>query len=380
MPHLDKPSENMLTIAAAQAADIAGLRSLVATGAGGEQLLEQHLGQARYQPAFTRIARQAGEIVGSVLLRHSRWRLGAATLDVGLVEPLLFHEAAQQPTVVTAIAGDVFALLADYGVPVALLLREQPAFAEFGFAPFQQQIVTSGWQVGERAETLRTLTAADLDDCAALYTETYRDLPLSEVRTAADWQAWFTAQPTTYALEDTQRRLIAYASLHNQTVRELGAADAGAARMLVQVLPAGQLALPLAHRATRVAHWMGATTMVQLPATPAVVAGIVDLSGLLQQLAPTLFERLTGSRYAGWNGSLQIETANERVQLVIAANQVRVQAANSTADLRLRQVGLPALAQLCLGARAIADMRASGELACDDTALGLLDILFPAVG
>ena len=49
------------------------------------------------------------------------------------------------------------------------------------------------------------------------------------------------------------------------------------------------------------------------------------------------------------------------------------------ADLRLRQITLPALAQLCLGYRAAADLRATGGLACDDSALGLLDALFPVV-
>jgi hypothetical protein len=49
------------------------------------------------------------------------------------------------------------------------------------------------------------------------------------------------------------------------------------------------------------------------------------------------------------------------------------------ADLRLRQVTLPGLAQLLLGYRAAADLRASGDLACDDSALGLLDALFPVV-
>jgi len=49
------------------------------------------------------------------------------------------------------------------------------------------------------------------------------------------------------------------------------------------------------------------------------------------------------------------------------------------ADVRLRNVTLPALAQLCLGYRPAADLRATGGLACDDSALGLIDALFPAV-
>ena len=38
-----------------------------------------------------------------------------------------------------------------------------------------------------------------------------------------------------------------------------------------------------------------------------------------------------------------------------------------------------ALAQLLLAYRAAADLRATGGLACDDTALGLIDALFPAL-
>jgi hypothetical protein len=43
----------------------------------------------------------------------------------------------------------------------------------------------------------------------------------------------------------------------------------------------------------------------------------------------------------------------------------------------MRHVEVPALAQLLLGFRSVAMLRRMGMLACDDTELPLLEILFP---
>jgi hypothetical protein len=109
------------------------------------------------------------------------------------------------------------------------------------------------------------------------------------------------------------------------------------------------------------------------------LAGVVDLPMLLAALAPELEQRLAGSRYTGWSGNLRVEIATERITLALEAGRATIIDGSRPADLRLRNVALPALAQLLLGYRATADLRATGGLACDDSALGLLDALFPVV-
>jgi hypothetical protein len=74
-----------------------------------------------------------------------------------------------------------------------------------------------------------------------------------------------------------------------------------------------------------------------------------------------------------------MELETERITLAFAEGRATVIDGSRPADLRLRQITLPALAQLCLGYRVAADLRATGGLACDDSALGLLDVLFPAL-
>ena len=173
-------------------------------------------------------------------------------------------------------------------------------------------------------------------------------------------------------------------------VSEAAAADEGTARELLAGLrswAAGQgsarieLLLPAEHRLAQVALHAGGTLALQAYAgdQPAPLAGVVDLLGVLAALAPELERRLAQSRYAAWEGNLRIETADERLSLVFAGGRVEVIDGTRPADLRLRKADLAALAQLLLGYRAAADLRATGGLACDDTALGLVDALFPAL-
>jgi hypothetical protein len=115
------------------------------------------------------------------------------------------------------------------------------------------------------------------------------------------------------------------------------------------------------------------------PSSHTPLAGVVDLPLMLEMLSHEFERRLARSRYAGWSGNLRVELETERITLALAEGRVEVIDGSRPADLRLRQVALPALAQLCLGYRAAADLRATGGLSCDDSALGLLDALFPVV-
>jgi len=178
------------------------------------------------------------------------------------------------------------------------------------------------------------------------------------------------------------------------TIAEAAAADAGTARVLcnalrnytyAQGLEMLLLTLSPWHTVAQAALHLNGTA--RLAAHSARVdrqgsgdlAGVVDLPLLLEALAPEFERRLARSRYAGWSGNLRMEIETERITLAFAEGRATVIDGSRPADLRLRQITLPALAQLCLGYRVAADLRDTGGLACDDSALGLLDALFPAV-
>jgi hypothetical protein len=68
---------------------------------------------------------------------------------------------------------------------------------------------------------------------------------------------------------------------------------------------------------------------------------------------------------------------HEQIVLVFTNGQAMLLSGTNASDVWLRRVSLGGLAQLLLGYRSCADLRATRDLACDDTALGLLDVLFP---
>jgi hypothetical protein len=374
---------------------LAGLRAFVAArGQTAGPTLERHLAQPRYRPALTRVAMRAGEVVGYALIDHHRLRLGAATLESGRLKALDTRLSQADPPLFAAILGDCLGVLVQEQLPLALLSGPAESYVPFGFAPYRYHMdVSLALREGTpgTAPTLRPAAENDLEDLAALYDATYRTLPLSAVLTASDWRSRLAGGDRLLAIEDNQRRVVAYCSVEPEHERlalpEAAAADAGAARALCRALQALAQAqgrkilqmalspwLPVAQAALHLGGEgrLSATNQTSL-------AGVVDLPMLLAALAPELEQRLAGSRYAGWSGNLRVEIATERITLALETGRVTIIDGSRPADLRLRNVALPALAQLLLGYRATADLRATGGLACDDSALGLLDALFPVV-
>jgi predicted acetyltransferase len=385
--------------------DIDQLRTWLQNEAGdaATHALDQHLARPRARPGFTLLAAQPdGAIAGAAFLRHERLRLGAAVLETGMLA--LYGAAGRHAAGIAALLDAALQVLHEQGLPLLLLHGTVTQFGSFGFAPCMFQHTTTlnagtpGARVAPLVYTLRQEALpndSDVDDLAALYDASYQDQPLSQVRATPDWRAWLAEQRDVIMVEDRQRRLGGYACVTTHAdssalhVHETAAADAGAARALLQVLAeqahvgghrAVLLALPPTHVVARAAIHSGgeARTRAAYDDEATMLAGVVDLAALLDMLGPALTERLRASRYAGWRGTVQIETEAERVALAAAGN-VTVAEGSQPADVRLRRVTLPACAQLCLGYRSAADLRATGELDCDDQALGLIDILFPVV-
>lgn len=379
--------------------DAARLRdALVGLGEDALDQLDFHLARPRYRPQLTMLAEESGAIVGCALAAHTRVRLGAATLDAGHLDAILIAPIHPHPQdVAQALIGALLASLYDQGLPLMTLDGSPGLFAALGFAPYRlesrvrlRRDAGSGMrEAGNAAPSSRILHSSaldDLDDLAALYDASYRSVPLSEVRAMPDWQHWM-AGGETFVLKDTHGRAVAYARMAAGSVKEAAAADAGAARtLLTELLRHGaadelELLLPPAHQVTQAALHLGGTLTLSAPDPqghqPIALAGVVDLAGALAALAPELTRRLAASRYAGWNGAIRIELDASRVTIVCGGGRVSVTGSEHPADVRLRRVTLPGLAQLLLGYRSAGDLRATGDLDCDDQTLGLVDSIFP---
>ncbi len=392
--------------------DPARLGSFVVAEQGEEaaRLFERHLARPRYRPAFTLLAERGGELVGYALIGHERLRLGAATLEAGVLEDAYVRPDQRGQGTFRGLMGLYLDVLQEHALPLAILRGPVALFGPFGFAPYRfgTSVELDAAPLADAiSSAARPATEDDLEDLAALYEASYRALPLAPVRVAPDWRWWLGGPHEPLVVEDDRGRVVAYAAADQRQpwerplVVEAAAADAGAARALVGALRqhmAGQepntltLALPHRHVVAQTAlHLGGVGRLVAAPEPKlhnrlhehtyerTAMAGIVDLPGVLEALTPAFEQRLAGSRYAGWSGNLRIEIETERVTLALEAGRAAVIDGSRPADLRLRRVTLPALAQLCLGYRAAADLRATGGLDYDNSALGLIDLLFPLV-
>ena len=381
-------SDDLVLRHAETAEDLERIRAIAGEA---DPILARHLARPRYQPAFTRLAERAGHLVGYLLVAHRRQRLGSAVLEVGAVEYAYVLPEQRRRGVFGELLGDALGMMYEQGLAIVTLHTQPARGASLGFAPFL--LLAHVELAHERAPAAVSLTelpaAADFEELSALYEASYGSLPLSEVRFAPDWRDWLARQAQVLVLRDNHGRTVGYARLSEdgQRLSEAAAADAGAALMLLNALPRarGQAALaldlPVGHVVARAALELGAELRIaawpRAPQAPALLAGVVDLPAALEALAPLFEQRLSRSRYAGWNGAIRLELEAGRATLLCEDGRVRIVDGTRPAEVRLRRMTLQALPQLLLGYRLAADLRAAGELDCDDTPLGLIDALFP---
>jgi predicted N-acetyltransferase YhbS len=363
--------------------DLVRLRAFVVAegGAVAERILDRHLARPRYQADFTHLAEQSGTLIGYVLMGHERRRLGAAMLEVGVLETIYVQPHRRHQGVFRSLMSDCLRALAVAELPLVTLHGLQALFAPFGFTAYQfNAIVTISSKdqlvrLDETQRQLRPVVEGDLEDLAALYAANYHDQPLTPIRAATDWRVW--PQEHALVLEDRCGRVVAYAALAVRAggeppqVVEAAAADGGAARNLIAALLTRtymrgpmqlELILPPTHMVALAALYMGGATHITAAlddgraADDVALAGVVDLPAMLNALTSEFERRLERSRYAGWSGNLRVEIETGRVTLAILDGRVEMIDGSRPADVRLRRVSLAALAQLCLGYRSAADL------------------------
>jgi hypothetical protein len=345
----------------------------------GALALGRHRARPRTQQGFTLLGLADDGARGHALLAHQRRGLGATTIDVAVLEL-----AADTPELTEALLEGAVMAASAAELPFLAAVGRPSALGPYGLAPCALVSRARLPRQLASAPMLRQVTADDAEDVAALADVATAGLPLGARRAPPDWR-WLLAAPAGWVgLEDGRGRLVAYARLAGEAVVEAGAADAGAARTLVAGLAARSaeaLALPALHPVTRAALLLGGALEVRALAGEEAgeLWGVVDLVQALTALTPELTSRMAASRYKGWSGSVRLEGPAGAATLRSDGARVSVHDGAGPVDVMVGGLGLAAAAQLLLGYRAPADLRATGELRCADVDLGLLDALLPTL-
>ena len=203
------------------------LREFIAAlqGARGLRAYEAHLARARYRTEFTIALERDQVLLGCVLLRHARWRLGRAALDVGVIERLLLSLEDSDGVLFEALIGAVLQTCADQDMTLIAAIQPPGQFLPLGFAPYtyctelRLPAVHPAYSNQRVSFALRPLNER-LDgpgDLEPLYAASYHDLALSELRVRPDWRSWLEAGQNAYILEDRREATVGYAVFHADT-------------------------------------------------------------------------------------------------------------------------------------------------------------------
>jgi hypothetical protein len=337
----------------------------------------------RWQPGYLLAVLEGDRPHGHACLAHERRRIGAAVLDVAVVELVALHAPARAALLGAAVEAAAAAGLAWLALAVA------PADAPPGLAVCTLDTGLHMPAAPAPANlVLRPATPDDSEDLTALHAALAATRPLSPERTLADWR-WLIAVGggALQVLEDGRGRVAGYA-LRDAAgyVAEAHAADAGVGRGLLAALAVQgsvELRLGAAHPLALTALAHGGRLRVQAAAADVVMFcwGVVDSAAALTDLAPELGRRIAESRYRGWRGQINLETAGRTVALIYTGDAVVVQPdPPAPPAIAVKRIALEALPQAWLGYRALADLRADGALQCAEADLGLLDLIFPVLG
>jgi len=361
---------------------------------------QERLMHLRYRPELTRYIELDGRVVCAVLLRHDRWLVDGAPLDVGFVENILTHPEYRGRGLFTALLQDSLTFLRGEAFALASLHGPVTLYARLGYAPVRYHSAVTLPAVQATAlpsnGRARPFTRDDIGEVSALYAANYGPLAGSEERTAGVWHG-LSQWKGALVIEGANRSLTAYAKVEQRFVRrklrvvEAAAADGQAAAALLQALGRQaqeegleEVYLPLApeHPVARAVLAAGGKARLVGPQAQGSHWGhedqarVVDLSAALTALAPALSRRLSASIYAGWQGNIAIDTDEGSASLEIDANGVRGTARDGVTQGVLR---LPArlLAPLFLGTLGARELVAQPGVEANVPLLGLLGALFP---
>jgi len=277
----------------------------------------------------------------------------------------------------------------DEGIGIVLMKGDISYWSQFGFAPISMDVET-------RWTALPTLRSDEpgrvrIGQLSTTDSELVRGIQLSAVHSQSVEYVDF-AQPTSHLWvqlvgRDGQLHAAAECAYEANSVlvRRAVACDDGAAYDLVSALLNHAatreliLQLPQSHTVTRMAQAHRATTRVATSRAQGMIAGVIDLPAMLHALTPAFRQRIAASHYATWNGGVRVEIRDERAMIMVNDTAVTIIDGTREASVRLKNVEVPALAQMAFGYRSIGALRKMGMLHCDDTELPLCEVMFPVL-
>jgi hypothetical protein len=344
-------------------------------------LFQAHLHHPRFRPDYVRVLGHANAIDLLLLIRHTTHALGTVRLELADLTIIPAQVHTDLARWAEAILAEVLPILAEAEIGLLRIMAPPAEFSDFGMVPLGRECLTTPPDPRAARAAPPSMWEATSIDLAALLIER-RDPALRDDLNALGLDPLSLPAGTIQIWRDQHGVIQAYTRQQRQALIEAGVLDAGVALTLLEQLPPScQLALPISHPLTRAALFSG--WQCQLKAYPATAVaplyGIVDVQQILIQLAPLLTQRLHASRYATWQGVIRFELAHSWLGVQITRGGVLAVPGNSAADIRLRRVTLTGLTELLLGQHPAALLRATGQLHCDDIALGLLDTLFPTL-
>jgi hypothetical protein len=350
-------------------------------------VLDQWLQMPRYRPSSIAVGWINDAPCVVTVVAHERIAVEHAQVDVGVLRWHALCGAGTHHHLLEVLMQQALTML-DEGIAVLMVAGDAAQWSAYGFAPVSY-ITTTTWpdtmqqlSLPAHAYRIAVPTAAEYHDIRSMQVaQSASGMPqLIDVVSASD-HMWVLSIGHDGQMQAAARYVATDAGTE---VVAATASHAGAAHDLINVLlHAPDIArpvtmrLPFNHAVTQAALQNNAQTVVRAAAQHTTLVGVLDLPAMLTALIPAFQQRVRVSAYADWVGGARIEISDERAMIMLDHSEITVIDGSRDAAIRMRNVELPALAQLLLGYRSVAALRRQGLLYCDDTELAVWQVLFP---
>lgn len=349
--------------------------------------LDQWLQMPRYRPSSIAVGWFDDAPCVLSVVAHERIAIEHALVDVGVLRWHVLLGDATLHHLLEVLMQQALTMLAE-GIAVMMVAGDAAQWSAYGFAPVSYEVATT-WPdpvqpVSLLAHSCRTVvpSPAEYHDIRSMQVaQSAMGVPQLIDAVSALSQTWLLSIGHDGQMQAAARCRVTSAGTH---VVAATASHAGAAHDLItallhapEVVRPVTVQLPVHHLVTQAALQHNAQTLVRAASQQTTLVGVLDLPAMLTALIPAFQQRVRASGYADWVGGARIEISDERAMIMLDHGEISVIDGSRDAAIRMRNVEVPALAQLLLGYRSVAALRRQGLLYCDDTELAVWQVLFP---